>query len=136
MTMLEKDRNVDGKVDLKEFLGDIGENIESEWYTVEKNRFEDEYDVDKNGFLEGDEITRWLVPDMHETAKQARAHLRSCFSFSFCSKLIVDVGNVSVMHCCTVTRMTQALFKFTCLKSTLLRQPLLPSRDCVSQIIS
>uniref|UniRef100_A0A915BG54 Reticulocalbin-3 n=1 Tax=Parascaris univalens TaxID=6257 RepID=A0A915BG54_PARUN len=90
MTMLEKDRNVDGKVDLKEFLGDIGENIESEWYTVEKNRFEDEYDVDKNGFLEGDEITRWLVPDMHETAKQEAEHLISSADKDGDGRLTVD----------------------------------------------
>lgn len=70
MTLKEKDRNKDGKVDLTEFLGDVAESEGAEWYELEKSRFLEEYDKDKSGFLEGDEITSWLIPDTRETAKQ------------------------------------------------------------------
>ncbi|KHN72759.1 Reticulocalbin-2 [Toxocara canis] len=90
MTMLEKDRNFDGRVDLKEFMGDIGDNIESEWYTVEKSRFEDEYDADKNGFLEGDEINKWLIPNLNETARQEAEHLISSADKDGDGRLTVD----------------------------------------------
>ncbi|VDK45622.1 unnamed protein product [Anisakis simplex] len=90
MTMLEKDRNSDGKIDLKEFLGDISDNVESEWYTVEKSRFEDEYDVDKNLFLEGDEITKWLIPNLEETARQEADHLISSADKDDDGRLTID----------------------------------------------
>lgn len=70
MTLADKDANNDGKIDLYEFLGETRIDSNSEWYVVEKNRFENDYDVDKNGFLEGVEITNWLIPDLRATAQQ------------------------------------------------------------------
>ncbi|MFH4975930.1 hypothetical protein AB6A40_002639 [Gnathostoma spinigerum] len=90
VTMLEKDKNKDGRIDRSEFLGEIGENPDSEWYTVEKNRFEEEYDVDKNGYLEGDEIKHWLIPDVQLTAKQEAEHLISEADKNNDGKLTVD----------------------------------------------
>ncbi|TKR93654.1 hypothetical protein L596_008067 [Steinernema carpocapsae] len=77
ITLAEKDANKDGKIDLKEFLGDIAGNADSEWYTVEKDRFKEDYDVDKDGFLDRTEVRQWLIPDLQETAAQEAHHLVS-----------------------------------------------------------
>uniref|UniRef100_A0AC35TLT7 Reticulocalbin-2 n=1 Tax=Rhabditophanes sp. KR3021 TaxID=114890 RepID=A0AC35TLT7_9BILA len=74
-TMLEKDENKDGKIDIKEYLGDTYNNPSGEWYEVEKNRFEEEYDKNHDGFLEGDELRAWLIPDLTATAKTEAEHL-------------------------------------------------------------
>jgi Ca2+-binding EF-hand superfamily protein len=72
----EKDANGDGKIDLAEFMGDMAhEQPKSEWYQTERNRFTEEYDTNKDGFLEGDELKAWLIPDMSHTAKVEAEHL-------------------------------------------------------------
>lgn len=38
VTMVEKDLNKDGAIDLKEFLGEMADNQHSDWYTAEKDR--------------------------------------------------------------------------------------------------
>jgi Ca2+-binding EF-hand superfamily protein len=38
-------------------------------------RFKEEYDKNKDGVLEGEEIRAWLVPDLRQTAKQEADHL-------------------------------------------------------------
>lgn len=75
VTMIEKDLNKDEAIDLKEFLGEISDSENSEWHTVEKNRFMSEYDRDGDGMLRGDEVRRWLIPDVKEVAKQEAIHL-------------------------------------------------------------
>uniref|UniRef100_A0A915D213 EF-hand domain-containing protein n=1 Tax=Ditylenchus dipsaci TaxID=166011 RepID=A0A915D213_9BILA len=74
-TLLEKDANKDGVIDLKEYLGDAYEQPTSEWFITEKVRFTEEYDKDKNGFLSGDELKEWLMPDIRHTARQEAQHL-------------------------------------------------------------
>ncbi|KAI1724775.1 EF-hand domain pair domain-containing protein [Ditylenchus destructor] len=74
-TLKEKDIDKDGKIDLKEFLGDTFDQPSSEWYITEKTRFTEEYDKDQDGFLTGNEIKEWLVPDIHQTARQEARHL-------------------------------------------------------------
>jgi hypothetical protein len=58
----EKDVDKDGKIDIKEFLGDVHDQPQSEFYLTEKSRFTDEYDKNKDGFLSGDELNSWLIP--------------------------------------------------------------------------
>ncbi|VDK83148.1 unnamed protein product [Litomosoides sigmodontis] len=77
VTMKEKDKNRDGKITLDEFLDDLVGDRKSEWYTVEKNRFERDYDKDGNGFLEGSEIASWLVTSLETTAAEEVEHLMS-----------------------------------------------------------
>lgn len=38
VTMKEKDLNKDGAIDLKEFLGEMADNSQSEWHKVESDR--------------------------------------------------------------------------------------------------
>lgn len=73
--MLEKDANKDGKIDLKEYLGETYDQPNSEWFATEKVRFQEEYDKNNNGFLEGEELKVWLIPDLKETSKQEADHL-------------------------------------------------------------
>lgn len=72
--MVEKDKNKDGKIDLKEFLGEMFHQPTSEWYLTEKTHFH-EYDFDKNEVLEGEELKHWLIPDITKTADQEATHL-------------------------------------------------------------
>lgn len=73
---------------MKEFLGDVADQPQSEWlvskrplshfrYITEKIRFEEEYDKDKDGFLHGEELRHWLVPDISQTAASEVEHLFS-----------------------------------------------------------
>lgn len=68
--MKEKDKNQDGKITLDEFLDDLAGDQKSDWYAVEKNRFEHDYDKDRNGVLEGPEIASWLVMSLETTAAE------------------------------------------------------------------
>uniref|UniRef100_A0A0R3QUB2 Reticulocalbin-3 n=1 Tax=Brugia timori TaxID=42155 RepID=A0A0R3QUB2_9BILA len=77
VTMKEKDKNHDGKITLDEFLDDLAGDQKSDWYMVEKNRFEYDYDKDRNGVLEGAEIASWLVMNLETTAAEEVEHLMS-----------------------------------------------------------
>uniref|UniRef100_A0A1I7ZN85 Reticulocalbin-3 n=1 Tax=Steinernema glaseri TaxID=37863 RepID=A0A1I7ZN85_9BILA len=77
VTLSEKDTNGDGKIELKEFLGDVVGDENSEWYTIEKSRFKEDYDLDKDGFLDKTEVRQWLIPDLKETAAHEAEHLIS-----------------------------------------------------------
>uniref|UniRef100_A0A8R1TJS0 Reticulocalbin-3 n=1 Tax=Onchocerca volvulus TaxID=6282 RepID=A0A8R1TJS0_ONCVO len=77
VTMKEKDKNHDGKITLDEFLDDLAGDQKSDWYTVEKNRFEHDYDKDGNGVLEGPEIASWLIMNLETTAAEEVEHLIS-----------------------------------------------------------
>lgn len=77
ISMLEKDKNQDGKISLDEYLDYLAEDQKSDWYIVERNRFEDEYDKDRNGVLEGPEIASWLVMNLNTTAAEEVKHLMS-----------------------------------------------------------
>lgn len=79
--MKEKDKNRDGKITLDEFLDDLAGDQKSDWYMVEKNRYEREYDKDRNGFLEGSEIASWLVTSLHTTAAEVYAISYPFFKF-------------------------------------------------------
>ncbi|KAK6728220.1 hypothetical protein RB195_005706 [Necator americanus] len=77
VTMKEKDLNKDGAIDLKEFLGEMADSSQSEWHKVESDRFMKEYDTDGDGVLRGEEVRRWLIPDVKTVAKQEASHLIS-----------------------------------------------------------
>ncbi|KAL3115537.1 hypothetical protein niasHT_018170 [Heterodera trifolii] len=90
-TLTEKDLNKDGKIDLGEFMGDMAhEQSQSEWYQTEKTRFGEEYDKDGDGFLDGDELRAWLVPDLSQTAKQEAEHLTESADTDKDGKLSID----------------------------------------------
>lgn len=72
--MIEKDKNNDGKIDFNEFMGELLNQEDSEWFLTEKTHFHN-YDTDKNEVLEGEELKHWLIPDINKTAEQEAVHL-------------------------------------------------------------
>ncbi|KAL7071023.1 hypothetical protein ACQ4LE_009976 [Meloidogyne hapla] len=90
-TLNEKDTNKDGKIDLAEFMGDlVNEQPKSEWFLSEQSRFQDEYDKNKDGVLDGEELRAWLVPDLRQTAKQEADHLIESADDDKDGKLSID----------------------------------------------
>ncbi|CAK5116021.1 unnamed protein product [Meloidogyne enterolobii] len=90
-TLNEKDANKNGKIDLAEFLGDLAnEQPKSEWFLSEQSRFQDEYDKNKDGVLDGEEMRAWLVPDFKQTAKQEADHLIESADENKDGKLSID----------------------------------------------
>uniref|UniRef100_A0A8R1DH74 EF-hand domain-containing protein n=1 Tax=Caenorhabditis japonica TaxID=281687 RepID=A0A8R1DH74_CAEJA len=63
VTLLEKDSNGDGAIDEKEFLGELEDQKNSEWYAIEMERFHNVYDTNHDGKLAGDELATWLLID-------------------------------------------------------------------------
>lgn len=61
-TLREKDRNFDGKISFQEFIGDNAKEHDKEWLITEKERFDIEYDLDRDGLLSSNEILSWVVP--------------------------------------------------------------------------
>jgi len=89
-TLKEKDKNKDGFIDLGEFLGEYANKKDSEWYQVESDRFKNDYDLNKDGQLDRQEMKKWLVPDLDETAKDEMEHLFSEADKNHDAKLSYD----------------------------------------------
>lgn len=61
-TLREKDKNNDGKIDFQEFVGESAASHDKEWLLAEKDKFDEAYDLDGDGSLNGNEILSWVVP--------------------------------------------------------------------------
>lgn len=90
MTLRDKDDNNDGKIDIKEFLGDVFEHPTSEYYATERDRFNNDYDKNQDGYLEGDELKDWLVPDIRIDAAREAEHLIDGSDSNKDGKLSID----------------------------------------------
>ncbi len=55
----------------------VGESDDSQWYHEEKERFEQEYDTNKDGVLSREEVRKWISPDMMQSARDEAKHLLS-----------------------------------------------------------
>lgn len=61
-TLRDKDLDKDGKISFQEFIGESAKHHDKEWLVVEKDKFDADFDKDKNGMLTGHEILSWVVP--------------------------------------------------------------------------
>ncbi|XP_055375624.1 reticulocalbin-2 [Condylostylus longicornis] len=73
-TLNDRDTNKDGKIDFKEFVGGEAVDQDKEWLLEERTRYE-AADKDKDGFLTGDEIISWAVPNQEQIALEEVDHL-------------------------------------------------------------
>ncbi|PSN41754.1 hypothetical protein C0J52_08863 [Blattella germanica] len=76
-TLSEKDADGDGFINFQEFTGERAKQRDKEWLIVEKEKFDSEFDKDKDGKLDGAEILSWVVPSNDEIAEDEVAHLFS-----------------------------------------------------------
>lgn len=74
-TMNAKDKNDDGQIDFKEYIGDSAESNDKEWLLTEKTKFDDDFDKNKDGVLTGNEVLSWIVPSNDEIAGEEVDHL-------------------------------------------------------------
>ncbi|KAI1299851.1 Calumenin-A [Halotydeus destructor] len=94
LTMKKRDRNQDGFLDFYEFILDEAGNIpdqKSETYITEKERFDKDHDIDKDGKLNHNEIMNWIIPDNDDLAEQEADHL-------IVSSDVNDDGKLSVQE--------------------------------------
>ncbi|XP_052403236.1 calumenin-like isoform X2 [Carassius gibelio] len=78
-TIEDIDKNGDGKIDLQEYIGDMfnaenGEN-EPDWVTTEKKHFSEFRDMNKDGFLDANEVSHWILPGEVDHADNEARHL-------------------------------------------------------------
>lgn len=61
-TLRDKDADKDGKINFQEFIGDSGKGQAKDWLVAEKDKFDEDLDLDGDGVLNGNEILAWIVP--------------------------------------------------------------------------
>ena len=78
LAMRRKDLDGDGLLPFDEFVrNERGEMPEqsSESYLIDKDKFENDLDRDRDGFLQKEETIQWLIPNQHEIANDEADHL-------------------------------------------------------------
>ncbi|KXJ77891.1 hypothetical protein RP20_CCG006274 [Aedes albopictus] len=74
-TLRSKDTNLDGKIDFQEYAAEHSRDHDKEWLITEKDRFDNDFDKDGDGYLNGNEILSWILPSNDEVAEDEVAHL-------------------------------------------------------------
>ena len=73
------DADGDGRVAFAEFLGERGKERDKKWLEMEKDRFDEELDGDKDGYLSEKEILAWMIPTNEDVRIMAREILKHFF---------------------------------------------------------
>jgi len=89
-TKRQKDENNDGKIDFQEFVGQRGKDHDKEWLQDEKERFDNDLDTNKDGFLDDNEIIHWIVPSDENVAEDEVTHLFASADDDHDGKLTID----------------------------------------------
>ncbi|XP_014868051.1 PREDICTED: reticulocalbin-3 isoform X1 [Poecilia mexicana] len=78
-TMEDIDKDGDGKINLHEYIGDMytPEDSESEpdWVQTERKHFGEFRDVNKDGYLDANEVAQWVLPGEVDHADNEAKHL-------------------------------------------------------------
>uniref|UniRef100_A0A3Q2G464 Reticulocalbin 3, EF-hand calcium binding domain n=1 Tax=Cyprinodon variegatus TaxID=28743 RepID=A0A3Q2G464_CYPVA len=78
-TVEDIDKNGDRKINLAEYIGDMytpedGE-AEPDWVQTEKKHFAEFRDINKDGYLDADEVAQWVLPGEVDHADNEAKHL-------------------------------------------------------------
>lgn len=76
-TIEDIDKDKDGKISLQEYLNDLrpeGKDSE-EWMEKEKKVFVEHRDRNKDGFMDGAEVSEWIMPQEYNHIQSEAAHL-------------------------------------------------------------
>ncbi|XP_078129603.1 calumenin-A isoform X1 [Sander vitreus] len=78
-TMEDIDKNGDGFIDLKEYIGDMytsdGEEEEPEWVASERQQFSEFRDKNNDGKMDKEETLDWILPSDYDHAEAEAKHL-------------------------------------------------------------
>ncbi|KAM8844106.1 reticulocalbin-3 isoform 2-T2 [Spinachia spinachia] len=78
-TVEDIDKNGDGKINLEEYIGDMYTSEdgggEPDWVQTEKKQFSEFRDVNKDGYLDADEVAHWILPGEVDHADNEAKHL-------------------------------------------------------------
>ncbi|XP_034719961.1 calumenin-A-like [Etheostoma cragini] len=78
-TMEDIDKNGDGFIDLKEYIGDMytsdGEEEEPEWVATERQQFSEFRDKNNDGKMDKEETLDWILPSDYDHAEAEAKHL-------------------------------------------------------------
>lgn len=91
--LARRDLNHDGHIDFDEYIKDqSGEKIDtrSEHYIAEKDKFDKEYDLNRDGKLDYNESLDWIVPNNTEIAQNEATHLITSADSNHDGKLSVE----------------------------------------------
>jgi len=86
----QRDKNKDGKIDFQEFIGSRGQEHDKEWIEEEKNRFDTDLDLNKDGQLDDVEIIRWIIPSEDDVASDEVTHLFASADDDHDEKLTIE----------------------------------------------
>lgn len=71
----QKDADNDGRISFEEYLSDT--DSAEDYLVTEKSLFDNDYDKNKDGYLDKDEMISWVIPDNKEQAIEEARHLIS-----------------------------------------------------------
>ncbi|XP_047042026.1 reticulocalbin-2 [Helicoverpa zea] len=74
-TLREKDTNKDGRIDFNEYVGERGKHQDKGWLISEKDKFDNDLDLNKDGVIDMAEIHTWIIPNNDEIADEEVDHL-------------------------------------------------------------
>lgn len=79
-TITDLDKDHDGKISVDEYIGDMyrstgAEDEEPEWVANEREAFSTHRDLDKDGYLNEEEVKQWIAPHDFDHSEAEAKHL-------------------------------------------------------------
>jgi len=79
-TISDLDKNGDGLISLEEYIGDMfsgdgEESTEPDWVKDEQKAFNDQRDENGDGFMDSEEMRKWILPADYDHAEAEAKHL-------------------------------------------------------------
>ena len=116
LTMRRRDLNQDGLLDFHEYIvSEKGEQPDrtSEGYLIDKDKYENDLDKNKDGLLQKDEVLSWIIPNSNEIASEEAEHLISACDDNKDGKLTLNeiVNNYDIFLESEITEYGDKLVK-------------------------